>query len=231
MYLKARSVVAKAIWQGYYWLTMHHDAREEKFPKTLMTLIMAPWVFFQWGMDVLGPLPEAPRKVKYVIVAKDYFTKWIKAKPLAKTTKKEVKKFVWDNIVCRFGLPRITVTENETNFVNDPFESCLMKGIKKQLGRERKGWVDELPNVLWDHQMSLKTSNRETPYNIICGSEAVFLVEIGMPTHQTIMIKEGIGNEEEIRLNLYLLHERREAEAIREARCKLKMEHYYNKRV
>ncbi|GKB64246.1 reverse transcriptase domain-containing protein, partial [Tanacetum coccineum] len=102
------SVVAKAIRQGYYWLTMHRDAREEickcdscqihssvpKLPKTLITSIMAPCSFYQWGMDVLGPLPKASRKVKFVIVAIDYFTKWIEAKPLAKTTRHEVKKFV-----------------------------------------------------------------------------------------------------------------------------------------
>ncbi|GJU42686.1 transposase, MuDR [Tanacetum coccineum] len=62
---------------------------------------MAPWPFFQWGIDVLGPLPEAQGKVKFVIVVVDYFRKWIEAKPLAKTTRKEVKEFVWDNIVCR----------------------------------------------------------------------------------------------------------------------------------
>ncbi|GKD46522.1 reverse transcriptase domain-containing protein [Tanacetum coccineum] len=60
MHLKARSVVAKAIRQGYYWPTMNRDVREEirkcdpcqihspipKLPKTLMTSIMAPWPFF-----------------------------------------------------------------------------------------------------------------------------------------------------------------------------------------
>ncbi|GJR52187.1 reverse transcriptase domain-containing protein [Tanacetum coccineum] len=141
MHLKARSVVAKAIRQGYYWPTMHRDAREEirkcdscqihspipKLPKTLMTSIMAPWPFFQWGMDVLGPLPEAPGKVRFVIVAVDYFTKWIEAKPLAKTTGREVKKFVWDNIVCRYGLPKIIVTDNGTNFIHDPFKSWCKK--------------------------------------------------------------------------------------------------------
>ncbi|GKA93614.1 reverse transcriptase domain-containing protein [Tanacetum coccineum] len=87
---------------------MHLKAREEirkcdscqihslvpKLPKTLITSIMAPCSFYQWGMDVLGPLPKASRKVKFVIVAIDYFTKWIEAKPLAKTTRHEVKKFV-----------------------------------------------------------------------------------------------------------------------------------------
>ncbi|GKE36064.1 reverse transcriptase domain-containing protein [Tanacetum coccineum] len=91
MHLKATSVVAKATRQGYYWPTMHRDAREEirkcdlcqvhalipKLPKTLMTLIMAPWPFFQWGIDFLGPLPEALGKVKFVIVAIDCSTKWI----------------------------------------------------------------------------------------------------------------------------------------------------------
>ncbi|GKC05404.1 hypothetical protein Tco_0997014 [Tanacetum coccineum] len=51
-----------------------------------------------------------------------------------------------------------------------------------------------------------------------------------MPTHRTMMIKDEEGNEEEMRLNLDLLQERK-ATAIREARYKIKIEHYYNKRV
>ncbi|GJZ97681.1 reverse transcriptase domain-containing protein [Tanacetum coccineum] len=107
----------------------------------------------------------------------------------------------------------------------------LMEGIKTRLGRERKGWVDELPNVLWAHRTSLKTSNEETPYNLTFKSEAVILAEIGMPKHRTMMIKEGANNEEEMLVNLDLFQERREAAAIREARYKIKMEHYYNKRL
>ncbi|GJX58194.1 reverse transcriptase domain-containing protein [Tanacetum coccineum] len=209
MHLKARSVVAKAIRQGYYWPTMHRDAREE---------------IRNGGMDVLGPLPEAPRKVKFVIVAVDYFTKWIEAKPLAKTTGKEVKKFVWDNIVCMFSTQKVNGLVERAN-------RSLMEGIKTQLGRERKGWVDELPNILWAHQTSLKTSNGETPYSLTFRSEAVSPAEISMTAHRTMMIKEGEGNKEEIRLNLDLLTERREAAAIQEARYKMKVEQYYNKRV
>nr|GEV66348.1 putative reverse transcriptase domain-containing protein [Tanacetum cinerariifolium] len=83
--------------------------------------------------------------------------------------------------------------------------------------RERKGWMDELPNVLWAHRTSLKTSNSEALYSLTFGSEAVIPAEIGMRTHRTMMIKEGNGNEEEMRLNLDLLTERREATAIQEA--------------
>nr|GEX00201.1 reverse transcriptase domain-containing protein [Tanacetum cinerariifolium] len=103
MHIGARFVVAKAISQGYYWPTMHKDVRNvtQKCDSCQ-------------GMDILGPLPQASGKLKFVIVAIDYFTKWIKAKPLASITGKDVKKFVWDNSMCWFGLPWIIVTDNET---------------------------------------------------------------------------------------------------------------------
>ncbi|GJY91295.1 reverse transcriptase domain-containing protein [Tanacetum coccineum] len=242
------SKLASAIRQGYYWPTMHEDAKEEvqkcdscqihapvpRLPKTLMTSIMAPWPFYQWGMDILGPLPPARGGAKFIIVAIDYFTKWIKAKPLVKITGKEVIRFVMDNIICRFGLPKIIITDNGAQLVNDSFKSwcgrSLMEGIKTRLGREKVRWVDELPNVLWAHRTSIKQSNRETPFSLTYGSEAVIPAEIVIPTYRTLMIREGY-NEEEMRLNLDLLQEKREADAVREAKYKTKMEQYYNKKV
>ncbi|GJS86128.1 reverse transcriptase domain-containing protein [Tanacetum coccineum] len=183
-------------------------------------------------MDILGPLSQASEKLKFVIVAIDYITKWIEAKPLVMITKKDVKKFLWENIVCRFRLPWIIVMDKGTQFVNNPFKGrceslnikqmntavahpqasglvkrankSLMEGIKAMLGRERAGWVNELPNVLWAYYSSLKQSNGETPFSLTYGSEAVIPSEIGMPTHQTMMIKED-ENEDELRLNMDLL--------------------------
>ncbi|GJR97858.1 reverse transcriptase domain-containing protein [Tanacetum coccineum] len=106
----------------------------------------------------------------------------------------------------------------------------LMEGIKTRLGRDRAGCVDELPNVLWEHRTSIKKSNGETSFSLIYGSEAVIPDEICMPTYRTMMTREGF-NEEELRLNLDLLTERREMAAIREAKYKTKLEQYYNKRL
>ena len=105
-----------------------------------------------------------------------------------------------------------------------------MHGIKTRLGREKAGWVDELPNVLWAFRTMLKTSNGETPFSLTYGSEAVIPAEIGMPTHQT-MLYNPEDSEEQQRLNLDLLQERREMAAIREAKYKAKIEQYYNRRV
>nr|GEX46025.1 reverse transcriptase domain-containing protein [Tanacetum cinerariifolium] len=95
----------------------------------------------------------------------------------------------------------------------------LMEGIKTRLVREKAIWVDELPNVLWAHRTSIKQSNGETLFSLTYGSEAVIPAEIGIPTYRTLMIREEY-NEEEMRLNLNLLQERREMAAIREARYK-----------
>ncbi|GJZ14385.1 reverse transcriptase domain-containing protein [Tanacetum coccineum] len=47
---------------------------------------MSPLPFYKWGIDIAGPFPEGPGKVKFLTVAIDYFTKWIEAKPVATIT-------------------------------------------------------------------------------------------------------------------------------------------------
>ncbi|GKB09359.1 reverse transcriptase domain-containing protein [Tanacetum coccineum] len=82
-------------------------------PQQKLTPITSPpWPFYKWGIDIAGTFPEGPGKVKFLIVAIDYFTKWIEAKPVTTITGARVKKFVWDNIVCRFGLPGEMISDN-----------------------------------------------------------------------------------------------------------------------
>ncbi|GJU69452.1 reverse transcriptase domain-containing protein [Tanacetum coccineum] len=101
------SVVAKAMRLGYYWPTMHRDARDM--------------------IRKSGPFPEGPGKVKFLIVAMDYFTKWIEAKAVATISGSQVKKFVWDNIVCRFGLLGEIVSDNGKHFSDNPFKDWCEK--------------------------------------------------------------------------------------------------------
>ncbi|GKC46472.1 reverse transcriptase domain-containing protein [Tanacetum coccineum] len=112
---------------------MHRDARDmiracsdcqihrlvPRNPQQPLTPITAPWPFHKWGIDIVGPFPEGPGKVKFLIVAMDYFTKWIEAKAVATITGNQVKKFMWDNIVCRFGLPGEIVSDNVDAVHND----------------------------------------------------------------------------------------------------------------
>ncbi|GJX96847.1 reverse transcriptase domain-containing protein [Tanacetum coccineum] len=74
------------------------------------------------GIDIAGTFPEGPGKVKFLIVAMDYFTKWIVEKPMATITGAQIKKFVWDNIICRFGLPGEIISKNGKQFRDNPFK-------------------------------------------------------------------------------------------------------------
>ncbi|GKD66765.1 reverse transcriptase domain-containing protein, partial [Tanacetum coccineum] len=272
MHSGPRSVLAKALRSGYYWPTMHMDARNlirecsgcqvhhpmPRNPQEKLTPITSPCPFYKWGINIAGPFSKGPDKVKFLIVAMDYFTKWIEAKPVATITGAQVKKFVWDNIVCRFGLPGEIISDNGKQFRDNPFKDwceklcirqcfasvkhpqanglveraniSLGEGIRARLEEISKNWLEELSHVLWAHRTMIKTSNGETPFSLTYGVEVVIPVEIGKPTLRTTEV-DMIKNNEALGINLDLLEEKREQAAIQEARSKAKMEKYYNIRV
>ncbi|GJV72026.1 reverse transcriptase domain-containing protein [Tanacetum coccineum] len=229
MHAGTRSVVAKALRTGYYWPTMHRDARAliracqdcqvhkpiPRNPQQKLTPITSPWPFYKWGIDIAGPFPEGPGKVKFLIVAMDYFTKWIEAKPAATITGNQIKKFVWDNI---------------TNGLVERANRSLGEGIKAWLEARNKNWMEELPHVLWAHRTMIKSSNRYTLFSLTYGTKAVIPAEIGMPTIRIAEV-DLVQNNEALEISLDLLEERREEAAIREAKSKAKMEKYYNAKV
>jgi hypothetical protein len=61
-------------------------ARDQKQPLSLTQLIQPIWPLQRWGLDLLGPLAPVQGNLKYVVVAVEYFSKWIEAKPLATIT-------------------------------------------------------------------------------------------------------------------------------------------------
>ncbi|GJZ44290.1 reverse transcriptase domain-containing protein [Tanacetum coccineum] len=255
-----RFVVAKAMCSEYYWLTMHRDARETirkckdcqihrpvpREPQQPLTPITAPWPFYKWGIDIAGPFSEGPGKVKFLIVA------------MATISGTQVKKFVWNDIVCRFGLPGEIISDNSKQFSSDPFKDwcgklnimqrfasvkhpqsnglveranrSLGEGIKVRLGENNRNWLEDLPHVLWAHRTMIKSSNDDTPFSLTYGMEAVIPAEIGMPTYCTTVV-DVAHNDDELRLNLDLVEERRERAVILEAQAKLKMKRYYDARV
>ena len=73
-------------------------------PSKELTPMMAPWPFFQWGLDIMGPFPTAVRQLKFLIVGSEYFIKWVEDEALSIITEKKYSKFcleehhlqVWD---------------------------------------------------------------------------------------------------------------------------------------
>ena len=90
--------------------------------------------------------------------------------------------------------------------------------------------MEELSHVLWAHRTSIKVSNGDSPFSLVYGTEAVIPAEIGMPTLRTAEVNVAT-NDEERRIDLDLLEERRERAVIREAKAKSRMKRYYDARV
>ena len=70
--------------------------------------------------------------MKYVVIAINYYTKWVEAEPLANITDHKFIDFVWKNIICRFGIPNNIVSDHGTHFDCVKFKNfCDNFGILK----------------------------------------------------------------------------------------------------
>ncbi|XP_052189925.1 uncharacterized protein LOC127799739 [Diospyros lotus] len=147
-HLEGRALVGKILRASFFWPTIRQDAAKKVRtcdkcqkhapltvkPPTPIQLIFQPLPFAQWGLDILGPFPMASAQRKFLLVATDYFTKWVEAEPLATITEKKVEGMVWKDIICRFGMPHILNTDHGTQFDLDAFRAfCHRWGISLRM--------------------------------------------------------------------------------------------------
>ncbi|VFQ73588.1 unnamed protein product, partial [Cuscuta campestris] len=181
----------KVTLQGYFWPTIIRDYAEyvrkckvcQEFqrvpgrPATNYTPISTAIPFARWGIDLVGIFPRGTGNNTYLVVAIDYFTKWVEAAPVPTITAEQMTKFVSKQILCRFGVPQQIITDNGTQFEAGGFNEFLqswgishsyaavgypqtngqventnrtiMDGLKKKIMECKSAWVEELPYILW----------------------------------------------------------------------------------
>ena len=69
----------------------------------------------------MGPFPTTVRQLKFLVVSIHYFTKWVEAEALATITENNVRNFIWKNIIYRYSISKVLVSENGKQFDNDTF--------------------------------------------------------------------------------------------------------------
>ena len=80
---------------------------------------MALWPFSQWGLDIFGPFPLTKVQKKFLIVTCEYFIKLVEVEAVVTIIQKNVEKFLWENIICRFGFLNRIIIDNGPQLKGD----------------------------------------------------------------------------------------------------------------
>ncbi|VFQ69578.1 unnamed protein product [Cuscuta campestris] len=233
------SMARRIVLQGYFWPTMVKDCAKR-------------------AKHLIGLMPRAPGNFRWIIVAIDYFTKWIETEALVRGTSEQCSKFVSNNILCRYGVPKQITTDNGTQFEAGDFNELLgdwkirhtyssvaypqgngqvenanrtiMDGIKKRLESYKGAWVDQLPNVLWAYRTTLRRATGETPFSMCYGLEARAPSEVFIPTWREENY-EAKENEEAMAADLNFVEERREQAFLKAENYRRQVKEYYDRKV
>ena len=159
---------------------------------------------------------------RFILVAIDYFTKWVEAASFASVTKNVMAQFIKHNLVYWYGVPERIITKNGTNINNtmitelckkfkiqhhnsSPYRpkmngtvEATNKNIQKIIQKMTvtyKDWHDMLPFAHHGYHTSAQTSTRETPYSLVYGIEVVLPIEVQIPSLR-IMKDAGLNEDD-----------------------------------
>ncbi|XP_019225323.1 PREDICTED: uncharacterized protein LOC109206908 [Nicotiana attenuata] len=132
------------------------------------------------------------------------------------------------DLVRQFQTWKVMQIPREENAEADALAN-LASAAEKRLEESKGNWPEILPGVLWAYRIIAKTSTGETPFSLEYEAEALIPVEIGEPSTRYTQATEE-SNEEEMRVNLDLLEERRETAMIRMTAQKQVIKWYYNRK-
>ena len=184
--------------------------------------------------------------------------KWVEAEPLANIRDVDAKRFVWKNIVTRFGVPHVLISDNGLQFDRKIFRSycselgitnrystpaypqgngqaeavnkVIVNGLKKRLDDAKGKWVEELPHVLWTYRTIPRRSTGETPFSMTYEAEAVIPLEIGFPTLRSSLFNPS-DNYKHLKRNLDLIEEKMENAMVQLAYYQQKLKQGYDANV
>ncbi|KAM1669282.1 hypothetical protein ACFX2K_043421 [Malus domestica] len=225
---------------GYFWPDMEKDCKfyargcEEcqrhgplqHVPYVPLNSVVKPWPFRGWTMDFIGQIYPASSKWHiFIIVATNYFTKWVETSAVKSITSATIKNFIETKILYRFGVPETIVTDRGPSFISKEVEEfaskykikmvqsnpyypqsngqaessnkILVNIIKKMVIESPENWHEKLGNTLWAYRTSKSAGTGTTPYALTFGQDAVLPMEINVSSVR-IQNQFGLHSEEYI---------------------------------
>ena len=207
-------------------------------PPSELHALTSHWPFSVWGIDIIGKIsPNSSSGHEYILVAIDYFTKWVEATSYAGLIAARVAKFIRSHIIYRYGVPHELISDRGAHFrgevdtlvqeygiqhhrssayrpqTNGAVEAANknIKRILRNMVETSRDWSEKLPFALWAYRTYFHTSTGSTPYSLVYGMEAVLPIEIEMGSLR-VALQHQISETEWVQSHydqLNLLDERR----------------------
>lgn len=158
--------------------------------------------------------PKASNGHRFILVAIDYFTKWVEVVSYANVTNQVVAKFIRKELICRYGIPNKIITYNGSNLnkkmmkdlckefeidhhssspyipkMNGAVEAAN-KNIKKIVQKmvvTYKDWHEMLLFALHGYRTTIRMSTGATPFSLVYGMEVVLPIEVEISSMRFIM--------------------------------------------
>lgn len=146
---------------------------------------------------------------KIILMVTNYFIKWAEAEALERVREQEVQKFLWKQVICRFGIPWKIIIDNGPQFIAqtlkdfcgrmnikltystprypqangqaEAFNKAIVNSLKNKLEGEKGLWLEALPKVLWAFTTTPRALTLQTPFSMVYETEVVLLTEIHLP--------------------------------------------------
>nr|CAN65526.1 hypothetical protein VITISV_029581 [Vitis vinifera] len=175
----------------YFWLTMKTDCL--------------------CGIDIIGKISsKSSNGHEFILVAIDYFTKWVEAASYARLTSTGVVGFIRSHIICCYRVPHELILDRGANGAVEAMNKNI-KRILRRMVETSQDWSEKLPFALWAYRTSFCTSTGATPYSLVYGIEVVLPVEIEMGSLR-VTLEQQIPEADWVQARLdqlNLLYERR----------------------
>ncbi|XP_050368898.1 uncharacterized protein LOC126786994 [Argentina anserina] len=215
---------------GFYWPTMLKDCISfaqgfiecqmhgpvQHMPDVPLQPIIKPWPGRGWALDFIGEIhPNSSLQHKHILLATDFFTKWVEAIPVRTTSSEVITDFIFKYIITRYGIPECLVADRGVGFMAEKTQKFLasygikfmhsspyyaqangqaeasnrviMSILKRMLDANPRSWHTELDHTLWAYRTSKRTLTGTTPYALMYGHDAVLPMEINV---QSLRVRE-----------------------------------------
>ena len=177
-----------------------------------LSLQMTLQAFEKWGIDFMGPInpPGKHTGARYIITATEYLTRWVEARVVNDYSATTATCFIFDDIITRFGCPKILMSDQGTHLINkriealteefvvhhqkstpyhpqangtvEAFNKILETTLTKISCVNRDDLDLRVPTVLWAYRTTCKKLTMHTPFKLVYGLEVVVLMEYLVPS-------------------------------------------------